>query len=79
MAVMQSSLALASLHRCEPQSRATEYKVSALTALSASLRAGMGTKEAIQHVAAGMLLCLVEVSEQLPILIGRLGNIKFTE
>ena len=66
VAVMHSLLGLASLHRFGPQSHAARLKISALQALGASLTRGIGAKEGLQHVAAGMLLCSYEVSQPMP-------------
>ncbi|KAF2489314.1 hypothetical protein BU16DRAFT_531638 [Lophium mytilinum] len=62
-AVLQSLLAFSSLHRHNVQSQATELKISALKALAAASGDHVGTKEAIQHVAAGMLLCSFEIHQ----------------
>jgi hypothetical protein len=61
-ALLRSLLALSSLHRYGVQSQALELKISSLKALAAASHADLGTKEAIQHVATGMLLCSFEVS-----------------
>lgn len=61
-AVMQCILAISSLHRFGPRPQAINLKLSALRTLAASLAAGIDTKEALQHIAAGMLLCTFEVS-----------------
>lgn len=62
-AVLQAILALSSSHRVGHHSQAAKLKIGALQALGASVdRLGMNEKEAMQHVAAGMLLCLFEVS-----------------
>ena len=58
-AVLQSLLAVSSLHRHHP--RAAAYKLSALQLLNESSKLGLGTKETIQHGAAGMLLASFEV------------------
>jgi hypothetical protein len=60
-AVMQSMLAVSSLHRFGPRSQAINLKQSALRTLAESLVTGIDTKEALQHMAAGMLLCTFEV------------------
>jgi len=61
-AVMQSMLAVSSLHRFGPRSQAINLKVSALRTLAESLVTGIDTKGAFQHIAAGMLLCTFEVT-----------------
>jgi len=63
-AVLQSLLALSSLHRHGLQSRAARLKLSALSALAASAKAGVNAYEAIFHIAALMLLCCFEVRVQ---------------
>ena len=63
-AVLQSLLALSSLHRDGVQQQAAIFKVSSLKALAAASnesRDKLGCKEILQHVAAGMLLCSFEV------------------
>jgi hypothetical protein len=61
-AVVQSMLALASLHRDNVHLQAVELKITALNALISAFKGNIGTIEATQHVAAGMLLCSYEVS-----------------
>jgi hypothetical protein len=61
-AVMQSMLAVSSLHRFGPRSQAINLKQSALRTLAESLATGIDTKGALQHIAAGMLLCTFEVT-----------------
>jgi hypothetical protein len=61
-AVMQSMLAVSSLHRFGPRPQAINFKQSALRTLAESLATGIGTKGALQHIAAGMLLCTFEVT-----------------
>jgi hypothetical protein len=65
IAVMQSLLGLASLHRFGPQSQADRLKISALRTLAASLTDDINAKEGIQYIAAGMLLCSYEVRRQM--------------
>lgn len=65
-AILRSLLALSSLHRYGLQSQAADLKISAITALAAASCSNIGTKEAIQHVAAGMLLCSFEVNNRRP-------------
>lgn len=60
-AVLQSLLALASVHLYGLQDQAGELKLSALKALGDASSLPIGSAEAMQHVAAGMLLCSVEV------------------
>ncbi|OQE43619.1 hypothetical protein PENCOP_c003G02066 [Penicillium coprophilum] len=60
-AVLRSLLALSSLHRSGLQTQAAELKIAALKALGAASNREIGTMEAIQHVAAGMLLCSFEI------------------
>lgn len=62
-AVLQSLLALSSLHRYGVQTQAAELKISALKSLAAASATQIGTVEAIQHVCAGMLLCSFEVGD----------------
>ena len=75
VAVMSSLLGLASLHRFGTQSHAVRLKVSALQALGASLIRGIGAKEGLQHVAAGMLLCSYEVSQPMALMPRLLGGL----
>ncbi|KAI0844099.1 fungal-specific transcription factor domain-containing protein [Daldinia vernicosa] len=63
LAVLQSLLALSSLHRHDVHSQAVELKISALKSLSAAAGNQLGTTEAVQHVAAGMLLCSFEIHQ----------------
>ncbi|KAI2628136.1 fungal-specific transcription factor domain-containing protein [Hypomontagnella submonticulosa] len=62
-AVQRSLLALASIHRHNVYSQAVELKISALKALTAASKDNIGTEGAIQHVAAGMLLCSFEIHQ----------------
>ncbi|KAH6638609.1 fungal-specific transcription factor domain-containing protein [Truncatella angustata] len=62
-AVLQSLLAFASIHRHNVHSQAVELKLSALKALACITGSHVGTEEAIQHVAAGMLLCSFETHQ----------------
>lgn len=64
-AVLQSLLALSSLHRYGVQSQAIELKISSLNALAAASnsKSSLGLAEVIQHVATGMLLCSFEVHQ----------------
>lgn len=61
-AVLHSLLALSALQGQDGCAYAVELKISALKALAATSGSGLGTMEAIQHVAAGMLLCSFEVN-----------------
>lgn len=61
IAVRKSLLAFSALHRHGLHKQAVEDKISAIKALSTIVGTNMGTLEAIQHVAAGMLLCSIEV------------------
>ena len=61
-AVRQSLLALSSLHRYGVQTQAVELKISALNALAVASKSDITSQEAVQHVAAGMLLCSFEVN-----------------
>lgn len=64
-AVLQSVLALSSLHRHGLQAHAARLKVSALSALAASARTGIKPQEVMAHVSALMVLCCFEVSTEL--------------
>lgn len=61
MAVQQSILAFSSIYRYNVHPRAVEHKISALKALVNASTSHIGTREATQHVAAGMLLLSLEV------------------
>ena len=61
-AVRNSLLALSSLHRYGVQEQAFKFKISSLRALATTSMSDLTDVEAIQHVAAGMLLCSFEVS-----------------
>ncbi len=72
-AVLFAMLAVSQCHRGGDQRRAIQFKVSAINALAASARnTVLETREAIQHVAAGMLLCSFEVRCACRVEIGRL-------
>ncbi|EEP76440.1 predicted protein [Uncinocarpus reesii 1704] len=60
-AIWQAMLGLSSLHRYGLQGQAIEFKISAIEALAAASNSAIGTAEAIQHVAAAMLLCSFEI------------------
>ncbi|KAF4459654.1 Arginine metabolism regulation II [Fusarium albosuccineum] len=62
-AIFMSMLALASFHHDGLQSRVAHFKISALRALSASTKGEVGAAESIRHVAAGMLLCTLEIQQ----------------
>ncbi|KAL2151662.1 hypothetical protein VTH82DRAFT_6760 [Thermothelomyces myriococcoides] len=63
-ALFSSILALSSLHRHDVHSQAVEYKIRAIEALAAaSSNSALDTIEAMQHVAAGMLLCSFEIHQ----------------
>ena len=60
-AVVESILALSSLHRFGPQAVASNHKLSALQTLASSLSMGIDSQRSLQHIVAGMLLCVFEV------------------
>ncbi|KAL4815438.1 fungal-specific transcription factor domain-containing protein [Aspergillus spinulosporus] len=60
-AVRQALLGLSSLHRYGVQAQAFEFKISAIKSLKAASYANIGAAEALQHIAAGMLLCSFEI------------------
>lgn len=61
--VLQAILALSSLCRYGIQSHAAQLKIRALEALGSSMGSSdMSEKEAMKHVAAGMVLCSYEAS-----------------
>ncbi|PQE17483.1 zinc-finger transcription factor protein [Rutstroemia sp. NJR-2017a WRK4] len=63
-AALQALLAFSSLHRYGLQSQALELKIAALEKLKeGSFSLSLSAKEAIQHIAAGMLLCSFEVHQ----------------
>ncbi|KAF2805521.1 uncharacterized protein BDZ99DRAFT_524490 [Mytilinidion resinicola] len=62
-AVLHSLLAFSSLHRHDVHSQAAELKISAIKAMAAASGSRPGITEAIQHVAAGMLLCSFEIHQ----------------
>lgn len=61
-ALQHALLAFSAQYRYGPVFRAEELKISALRALSLSATEGMSAHKAVQHVAAGMVLCMFEVS-----------------
>lgn len=60
-AVRQAVLGLSSLHRYGVQTQAFEFKISAIKSLKAASFTNIGAAEALQHIAAGMLLCSFEI------------------
>ncbi|KAL2163788.1 hypothetical protein VTH06DRAFT_5847 [Thermothelomyces fergusii] len=63
-ALFSSILALSSLHRHDIHSQAVEHKIAAIEALAAASGSpAIDTAEAMQHVAAGMLLCSFEIHQ----------------
>ncbi|KAJ0414191.1 hypothetical protein BJY00DRAFT_295510 [Aspergillus carlsbadensis] len=60
-AVLHSLLALSSVHRYGLQAQCFELKISAIKALGEASHSTIGPAEALQHVAAGMLLCSFEI------------------
>lgn len=61
-AALNALLAFSSLHKHGVQSQAAELKISALSALATAAQGDeLSTTEAVQHVAAGMLLYSFEV------------------
>ncbi|KAF5005113.1 hypothetical protein FDECE_8433 [Fusarium decemcellulare] len=62
-AIFMSMLALASFHHDGLQSRVAHFRISTLRALSASTKGEVGAAESIRHVAAGMLLCTLEIQQ----------------
>ncbi|KXH29561.1 hypothetical protein CSIM01_06294 [Colletotrichum simmondsii] len=60
-ALQHALLAFSAQYRYGPVFRAEELKLSALRALSLSAAEGMSAHKAVQHVAAGMVLCMFEV------------------
>lgn len=61
VALREAILAFSALHRHSIHAQAMENKIAALEALKVTAVDDMDTLEAIQHVAAGMLLCSFEV------------------
>ncbi|KAJ4214609.1 hypothetical protein NW759_010163 [Fusarium solani] len=60
-AILKSALALASYHRDKDHSHADRLKIAALRALAASTQGVIGADESFRHIAAGMLLCTLEI------------------
>ncbi|KAK1979556.1 fungal-specific transcription factor domain-containing protein [Colletotrichum cereale] len=63
VALQYSLLAIASQFRYGPGLRGEQLKLSAIRALAASAAQGIEPQNAIQHVAAGMVLCLFETQQ----------------
>ncbi|OHW99958.1 hypothetical protein CSPAE12_01188 [Colletotrichum incanum] len=61
VALKRSLLAVAFQYRYGPGLRGEELKLSAIHALTASAAQGIQPQSAVQHVAAGMVLCLFEI------------------
>lgn len=59
-AVLRAILALSCLH-LRRDAEASAYRASAISLLSASLKAGSEVKVAFQNIAASMMLCIFEV------------------
>lgn len=59
-AVQQALYALIAL-QMYGRAVAMKYKVNAITALRSSLHRGLGAKDGLQHIAAGLLLSVYEV------------------
>lgn len=63
-AALQGILAFSSLHRNGVHLQAVELKYATIKRLAESSISGcLGTTDAVQHVAVGMLLCCFEVSQ----------------
>ncbi|KAL2825096.1 fungal-specific transcription factor domain-containing protein [Aspergillus cavernicola] len=62
-AVLYSLLALSSTHRYGYHSAANQLKVKAIVDLRSSIHGELTYTEALQHIAAGMLLCYSEIFE----------------
>jgi hypothetical protein len=60
-AVLHALLAVASIHRHGFQADAVRLQSASLRVLESSARKGMSDSEAVQHIAANMLLCSFEV------------------
>ncbi|KAI1426169.1 fungal-specific transcription factor domain-containing protein [Xylaria sp. FL1777] len=60
-AVWLSLLAFSATHRHDVYVQPVQLKISALEIMATAKGNEMGTKEAIQHIAAGMLLCSLEI------------------
>ena len=64
-AVLNSLLALSSLHRFGVQTQAFRLKIATIKALASATTCNLTAREIIQHAAAGMLLCSFEVTPSL--------------
>ncbi|KAF5664978.1 hypothetical protein FHETE_6838 [Fusarium heterosporum] len=62
-AVLKSALALASFHRDDAADVTARYKVAALSKLAESTQGSIGITESASHVAAGIVLCTLEVQQ----------------
>jgi hypothetical protein len=60
-AVLRSCLALASFHRDNALQTTARSKIAALRALSESTQGFIGVNESVCHIAAGIILCTLEV------------------
>lgn len=65
MAVLQSALALSSLHRNGLQADVYQFKARALRTLITSCIADVKGPPIVQHIAASMILCHLEVCSSL--------------
>ncbi|KZL74362.1 zinc-finger transcription factor [Colletotrichum tofieldiae] len=63
VALQRSLIAVAYQYRYGPGLRGEELKLSAIHALAASAAQGIQSQSAVQHVAAGMVLCLFETRQ----------------
>ncbi|TKW51987.1 hypothetical protein CTA1_11032 [Colletotrichum tanaceti] len=63
VALQRALMASASQYRYGPGLRAEELKLSAIHALSASAAGGIQSQSAVQHVAAGMVICMLETQK----------------
>jgi hypothetical protein len=59
--VIQSILAVSAMHRAGVQPKTLQLQGASLRALSISASRGITESEAVQHIAANMLLCASEV------------------
>lgn len=64
-AVFNAIIAFSAIHRNDVNVQAGELKIAAIKALTAASGGEIGTTEAIQHIAAGMLLLSYEVTSAL--------------
>ncbi|KAL5342848.1 fungal-specific transcription factor domain-containing protein [Aspergillus crustosus] len=63
LAVRHAILCLASVHRYGLQSQAMSHKIASIRSLKLASTNEIGGTEATQHVAAGMLLCTIEIDK----------------